>query len=62
MIRNMTVTTGLGEDPRRPMIRITNNFLLSYGFAVGCKIEVRYINGVIHIIRKTNNKILWNKV
>jgi hypothetical protein len=49
--RNMTVTDSPGDNNSKPMIRIANRFLLSSGFLVGNKIEVKYRNGRIIINR-----------
>lgn len=47
--RVMTITRSPGEDNIKPMLRITNGFLLNAGFAIGTKLEVKYGKGVITI-------------
>jgi len=64
MKREQTVTYKPGENTQKPMIRITNRFLLDYGFTIGSKIEVKYANGRITITQKepcfNHNKSIKN--
>ena len=52
MKRKQTVTYKPGVGKQRPMIRLTNWFLVKFGFQVGDKIYVEYADGVIVITRK----------
>lgn len=52
MKREMTVAYKPGEILQKPMIRITNRYLLEAGFTVGSKFDVEYATDVIKIIRK----------
>lgn len=57
--REMTISYALDtkfirpSDTQKPMIRITNFFLLKYGFKVGDKINVEYQDNQL-IIKKIN--------
>ena len=48
--RMMKVCDGFGDSPK-PMVRISNRFLVNSGFLTGNKIEVRYQDGKIIITR-----------
>ena len=47
----MTITSAPGDDNSKPMLRITNSFLLKADFSIGSKFEVKYGQGVITITR-----------
>jgi len=52
--RRMKVLRAPGTD-NKPMIRISNNFLVNAGFSIGTKVEVSYCRGII-VITRINNK------
>lgn len=56
MKRKMTVS--YCADKQKPMIRITNFFLLKSGFKVGDKIDVEYQDNQL-IIKKINQKQIY---
>lgn len=47
----MTITRSPGDDNNKPMLRITNGFLLKAGFPIGSRFEAEYGKGVITITR-----------
>ena len=47
----MTITRAPGDDNSKPMLRITNSFLLKADFPIGSKFEVKYGKRMITITR-----------
>ena len=51
--RNNKYTSGIYAGEQKPMLRITNRFLIKSGFKVGSKINVQYGNKIIIITKKS---------
>lgn len=48
----VTYKPGVSSPEQKPMIRITNRFLIAAGFTVGSKFDVEYAADVITITRQ----------